>query len=146
MNQGSIGRQDGKGTGALTRPRQLQYQIIPADQQIGFGVLRQLQKHLVIRIPAFGQRRQTGIARCYRYNRQMSPVALNKIVSAGVIEAKLGVPRDPFQFGQRAVVGQADHLVMVNRLSQRGQWRCLKMKQIHHHIGVQYQSGAGRYD
>ncbi len=146
MNQSGIGRQDGKGTGALTRPRQLQDQIVPADQQIGFGVLRQLQKYLVIRIPAFGQRRQIGVAKRYGYDRQMRPVALNQIVSAGVIEAKLRVPRDPFQLGQRALVGQADDLFKVNRLGQCGQRRRLKMKQIHHHIGVQYQSGAWRYD
>ena len=141
MTEGSIRRQDGKWAGALTRPGQLQHQIIPADQQIGLGVLRQLQKHLVIRIPAFGQGRQIDITRRYRHDRQMRSIALQQIIAAGSIEAKLGVSRDSFQFGQRAVVCQADHVVMANRLRQQGQWWRLKMKQIHHHIRIQHQPG-----
>ena len=146
MSQGSIRRQNGKGTRALTRPSQLQHQIIPADQQIGFGVLRQLQKHLVIWIPAFGQRLQIGVARCYGYDRQMRPVALNKIVSVGIIEAKLGVSRDSFQLGQRALVCQADDVVTANRLRQFGQRRRPEMKKIHHHIRIQHQAGQGCND
>ena len=146
MYQGGIGRQDGKGTGALTRLSQLQYQVIPADQQIGFGVLRQFQKHLVIRVPAFGQERDVGIARLCRNNRQMRPVAFQQIAATSGVEAKLGVSRDSFQLGQRALVCQAYDMVTANRLRQLGQrWR-LKMKQIHHHVRIQHQSGWCRYD
>ena len=146
MYQGGIGRQDGKGTGTLARLGQLQYQVIPTDQQIGFGVLCQFEKHLVIRVPAFGQEREVGIARLCRNNRQMRPVAFQQIVATGGVEAKLRVSRDSFQFGQRVVICQADHLTTTNRLRQLGQGRRLKMKQIHHHVRIQYQSGWCRYD
>ncbi len=120
MYQGGIGRQDGKGTGTLARLGQLQYQVIPADQQIGFGVLRQFQKHLVIRVPAFGQEREVGIARLCWNNRQVRPVAFQQIVATSRVEAKLGVPGDSFQLEQRVFVRQADDMVTTNRLSQLG--------------------------
>lgn len=144
MNQCSIGRQNGKRAGALSCPRQLKYQVVSADQQVGLAVLSEFQKHLVIRVPAFGQRGQCRAVSILAWQyRQMCPVALQQILSAGGIQSELWVTGNAFQFGQRALVGQADNLIMANRLRQLGQrWR-LEMKQIHHDIGVQYQSGQG---
>ncbi len=140
MRHGRIWRQNRERAGALTRPCQLQHQVVPADQQIGLGVLRQCQKDLVIRIPAFGQRRHIVVASPHGHNRQMVPVALQQFVAAGRVQAELGVARHTLEFSQGVCVGQTDDLVFGNGLTQPSQRRCQKMKKIHDHVGVQHQT------
>ena len=142
MNQCSIGRQNGKRAGALTGACQLEHQVIPADQQVGIAVLGEFQKHLVVRVSAFGQRREGRFSIVSNWEHcQVRAVALQQILSAGGIQSELRVTGNAFQFGQRVLVRQADDLVIANRLRQCSQWRGFEMKQIHHDIGVQHQSG-----
>ena len=147
MNYCRIGRQDGKGAGALSGPGQFEHQIVSADQQIGLAVLRQFQKHLVIRVAAFGQRWQ-GRAVCAGagQHRQMRLVTLQQISPTGVIQPELRIAGNAFQLSQGAVVGQADDSAIVNGFSQRGQRRRFEMKQIHHDIGIEYQPRRGCHD
>lgn len=144
MNYCRIGRQDGKGAGALSGPGQFEHQIVSADQQIGLAVLRQFQKHLVIRVAAFGQRWQ-GRAVCAGagQHRQMRLITLQQISSTGGIQPELRIAGNALQLSQGAVVGQADDSAIVNGFSQRGQRRRFEMKQIHYDIGIEYQSRRG---
>lgn len=144
MNHCRIGRHDGKGAGALSGPGQFEHQIVSADQQIGLAVLRQFQKHLVIRVAAFGQRWQ-GRAVCAGagQHRQMRLITLQQISSTGVIQPELRIAGNALQLSQGAVVGQADDSAIVNGFSQRGQRRRFEMKQIHYNIGIEYQSRRG---
>ena len=146
MNQRSIGRQNGERARALSGARQLQYQVVPADQQIGLTVLRQFQKHLIVRVSTFGQGRQRRFGTASdRQHRQMRPVALQEILAAGGIQPELRIAGHAFQFCQREFVCQTNDLVMANRFGQRGQRRGFEVKQIHHDIGVEHQSGQRLY-
>lgn len=147
MNHRRIGRQDGKGAGALSGPGQLEYQVVSADQQIGLAVLRQFQKHLIVKVPAFGQGRQSR-AVCAGTGRhgQVRLVTLQQISSTGGIQPELRIAGNAFQLSQGAVVGQADDSAILNGFSQRGQRRRFEMKQIHHDIGIKYQPRRGCHD
>lgn len=147
MNHCRIGRQDGKGAGALAGPGQFEHQIVSADQQIGLAVLRQFQKHLIVRVAAFGQRWQ-GRAVCAGagQHRQMRLVTLQQISPTGVIQPELRIAGNALQLSQGAVVGQADDSAIFNGFSQRGQRRRFEMKQIHHDIGIEYQPRRGCHD
>lgn len=144
MNHRSIGRQDGKGAGALSGSSQFEHQIISANQQIGLAVLSQFQKHLIVRVPAFGQRRQCRafIAGDWQHG-EMRLVSLQQILTSGGIQPELRITGNPFQLGQGTVVGQADDTAIFNSFSQCCQRWGLEMKQIHHDIGIEHQSSRG---
>ena len=146
MNQGSIGCQYGKRAGSLSGTRQLEHQVVPTDQQVGLAVLGEFQKHLVVRVAAFRQGRQSrAVCTWKRQHRQVRPIALHQTLPAGFIQSELWIAGNTFQLSERSLVCQADNVIIANGLRQRGQRRCLEMKQIHHHIGVQHQSGRFRY-
>ena len=120
---------------------QFEHQKIATDQEIGSTSLRQLQEHLVVRIPAFGQGRQCRVARRCANERDMNAIVIKQLSSAILVKPELFVTRDAFQFAQRSFISQADHRLRSDGLHQRIEWRRPEMKQIHHHIGVKHQTG-----
>ena len=139
---GLLGRQNAKGAGALTCFGQLEDQVVAADQQVGVAGQRQFQKHLVIRVAAFGQPgcvRRNGL----RDKRHLSAVSVKQPLLPGCIEFELFVAHYTHQFRQRWLIGQANHRAGFNRCHQRGEWRRPEMKQIYHHIRIEHQAGRG---
>ena len=138
-DQCRVGRQNGKGAGTLPGAGQLQYQVVAADQQIGGGLLRQFQKHLVIRVAAFGQRRERRPgSRWQGHDRQVGAVILYQAGAPGIVQPKLRITGNAFQLVQRFLVGQANYLIAGDGISQWHERGCLKMKQIHHDVGVEH--------
>ncbi len=134
---------NGKRAGSVASLCQFEHQIVTADEHIGIASQGELQKHLIIRIPTFWQ------LGCALWNgisgqRHMLTISIEQLLPSRCIKSELGVADDARQFGQCAVVGQARHLARFNGCAERCQRRRLKVKQIHHHIGIQNQSRDDR--
>ena len=137
--QGLFRRQDGKRAGALTGFGQFQHQIVATDQQVGMTRQRQFQKHLVIRVAASGQQGQRqwqGLG----HECDVRPVGVKQALLAGFVEFELLVADYPGQFGQGWIVGQTAHRAGFNRRHQRRERWCPEVKQVHHHVGVEYEA------
>ena len=138
-----FGRQNRKGAGALSCLGQLQHQVVAADQHVGVACQRQFQKHLVIRIATLGQ---LGGSLGDRVSDPSDPAAVGveQLLPSVVIEPELRIACHPRQFGQRPVVRQTDHRAGFDRSHQRCERGSGKVKQIHHHVGIQHQTWQAR--